>query len=1182
MHNDIGKFFQEKLTMYSHLRVIRDNLWAKDGKSRVSVMVGAGFSLNAKKIEDSFSGMALWNDLKGRLVKNLSHHSDIKYKDVLEIGQLYVNEYGRASLDEILKEAIPDDNYEPDKLHYELLNLPWADIFTTNYDTLLERAKRNIYERNYQVVYDVNDIPRSPAPRIIKLHGSFPSNRPFIFTKKDYDSYPEKFSPFVNMVQQSIMETTFVLLGFSGDDPNFERWTTWVRNNLGEQMPKIYMIGYGQKKRQGELNSKGITLIDFQDVYSSVENPYKAMFTDLFEFLLYKNREEKTKWPHRSYRKYNLSLEDIKYNRETFPGWVVMPDEIRRSNAEYIRRFASKKIKEITSLNNVEDLECVNELLWCFEKFYIPLDYTMHQKLKNLINETRDDLRNNNIMVLFSLIQEARLDCNKEEFKKYKSLLAKLSLDRLQKHKFIYEQILFNLALNNISEVEKYLDEWQVGEKEIEWGIKKASILKKICREGEAKVILEEYLQTIRGLLAIQTDEYRLLSLESIALHNLKMINNQSDYGYDRLRTLNLKNCNSHKEFNHSLISVKKYENTIGTREIPGFDPGKGKISSSMGDYFKQELLDSYAVLQIEEWFGLSVNDSTQYDLTLKNLAMEYPLYSQIKRIHYVTVKKIDEIFSREFVYNLDNYNLEILVEMLEITIEQESKSIIEVNVALEILSRIYFALPIKIKQDIDLKIIKFINDKKKYEFKDNNVLFCLIERIVFDKDSKELKLFSEQLIESNIRSQLKMDKILDKNEFFEPLLVVFAERRNISNLKVSENKILEMINYLIKDDDQSKKESALIRLSFLEETNSLSENQRNKFISSLKKLPQNSDQGLSDFIFNSVFDRIIYSSPEVSEEGIEFFLSKEIPTFYNYVEEYKGKAFSNTNAIDDYFNELCGVFPDYIGRKIKNVPSGEFFKQWLSKFYKWWDNQEEGLLRDINEKSPFLPLPDYLKKVVIFLKNNILGVIPVNSLREEDIVELQQIFEKIDNYRPDLTLYLVPCLERLNIQVGYSLADILKCLTSKEINKVKAAANILYDYLVFIEHKDLMKDSELIKRELFSMMHFGSDDIFKVAVDTLRYCMKNIPNIFTESDCISLTYFVNEFLKSIKNENLTIATIKDFEIISSVSGLVAYAYKNQNLISKECLIEWREYINNHRLPEVRQFRDFFNTRVVL
>lgn len=155
---NIDHFFEGNLTMYPHLKVIRDNLWSEDWKSRVSVMIGAGFSLNASKIEENFKGMALWNDVRKSLTQNLSHHLDIEYKDILEIGQMYEDEYGRASLDELLKEAIPDDNYEPDILHYNFLNLPWADIYTTNYDTLLERTKKQIYERKYQVVDDLKNF----------------------------------------------------------------------------------------------------------------------------------------------------------------------------------------------------------------------------------------------------------------------------------------------------------------------------------------------------------------------------------------------------------------------------------------------------------------------------------------------------------------------------------------------------------------------------------------------------------------------------------------------------------------------------------------------------------------------------------------------------------------------------------------------------------------------------------------------------------------------------------------------------------------------------------------------------------------------------------------------------------------------------------------------------------------
>ncbi|PFF12189.1 SIR2 family protein [Bacillus cereus] len=1171
---DVDKFFKDKLTMYPHLKVIRDNLWSKDGKSRVSVMVGAGFSLNATKIEDNFSGMALWNDLKYMLIKNLNHHLDIEYKDVLEIGQLYEEEYGRASLDEILKEAIPDENYESDLLHHKLLNLPWADIYTTNYDTLLERTKRNIYERNYQVIYDINDIPNSTSPRIIKLHGSFPSNRPFIFTQNDYDRYPEKFSPFVNMVQQSIMETTFVLLGFSGDDPNFERWTTWVKENLGEQMPKIYMIGYGQKNRLGYLKSKGITLIDFEEIYSSKERPYQEMFTDLFEFLSYKDREEKTKWPFKKYKKWNLSVEDLKDNRESFPGWIIMPNDIRRSNAESIRFFFNRKISDIKSLKNKTDLEFINEMLWCYEHFYIPLDVQTHVRLKALFDEISGDFNKNANDILLFLLKEARLDCNKEEFYKYKALLEKTDLNRTQYHKIIFEEVMFDLAFNNIDKVKSKLHKWQVGEKEIEWGIKKAAILIKIISKTEAKEILKGYLQTIRSLLAIQSDEYRLLSLESIALNLLRKINNERDYGYDRLRNLNLKNCNANKEFENTLISVKKYEYELGTKENPGFDPGEGKVSSKMGDYFKQELLDSFAVLQIEELFNLTMNDKSQYELSLKNLEIQYPLYSQIKRIHYLSVKEIDEFFSREFVYKLDDNNLEILLEMLSDTMEKESISIISRDVAIEIISRIYFALPQGVKLELDSKIISFMNNIDSLKNDIKKVLINLIKRIVFDKNRDEKRGFCEKLIELNVFSQWKQDETLYRHEFFEPILVVFSEMEDVGVLSVSEDKISEMFSYLKEDSDQSLKESALIRLTFLAQKNSLSKVNKEEFIKALKRLEGTREQGISDFIFSGVFDKIINSSQEISGEGIELYLGKDIPVFYKYDEMLKSMAYSDNRAVFDYFNEMYGIFPDYIGKKTRKLPGNDCYKTWLNKFYKWWDHQEDGLLRDIKEEKGLLPLPDYLQYVVVCLKNNILSVAPLEVFDDKDIEKLKLIFEKIDDKRPDLSLYLVPSFTRLKISNKYSFRTILDKLKSKEHSKVTMALHCIYDYLALIDDKEIELDSKLLKQELFNMLYYCTDDIFKGTVDTLKYCMKNVPNIFYEDDHTSLLEFLIEFLKLINDKIINISSLKDFELLSAISGLVAYLYQNAELKIKRDLRGWADYIKGHRLPEVRKYSD--------
>lgn len=111
-------------------------------------------------------------------------------KNMKETEEIQVDEAIRPYLNEIA-----DEVSEPAQLHVQLLELPWTDVFTTNYDTLLERACSSVTSRKYDVVVNQEDLVYSGKPRIIKLHGSFPSERPFIITEEDYRRYPMEFAP---------------------------------------------------------------------------------------------------------------------------------------------------------------------------------------------------------------------------------------------------------------------------------------------------------------------------------------------------------------------------------------------------------------------------------------------------------------------------------------------------------------------------------------------------------------------------------------------------------------------------------------------------------------------------------------------------------------------------------------------------------------------------------------------------------------------------------------------------------------------------------------------------------------------------------------------------------------------------------------------------------------------------
>lgn len=179
--------------------------------------------------------------------------------------------------------------------------LPWCEIFTTNYDTLLERASENIVDHAHYVVTSREDIPQSKMlgrRRIVKLHGSFPSQRPFIFTEEDYRRYPDLAAPFVNLVRQSILENVFCLIGFSGDDPNFLQWVGWVRDVLDQHALPIYLF-LGSAPTLGQqrlLESRRVTPVVLPMLKGGDASDYSSRYGELFRVLSEPLTQDPNSW----------------------------------------------------------------------------------------------------------------------------------------------------------------------------------------------------------------------------------------------------------------------------------------------------------------------------------------------------------------------------------------------------------------------------------------------------------------------------------------------------------------------------------------------------------------------------------------------------------------------------------------------------------------------------------------------------------------------------------------------------------------------------------------------------------------------------------------------------------------------------------------------------------------------
>ena len=186
----------------SHINRVRDALWQRS--SGATVMVGAGFSRNAARKRPDGLPPPTWRDLIEEMSRKLSSLHEIEggrepttaanseTSGALSLAQEYKAAFGRADLHGFLRNSIRDDEFKPGPMHERLLRLPWRDVFTTNWDTLLESAGPRVTERSYSVMRSTDEIPLTSRPRIVKLHGSVDAHFPLILTEEDYRTYPAR------------------------------------------------------------------------------------------------------------------------------------------------------------------------------------------------------------------------------------------------------------------------------------------------------------------------------------------------------------------------------------------------------------------------------------------------------------------------------------------------------------------------------------------------------------------------------------------------------------------------------------------------------------------------------------------------------------------------------------------------------------------------------------------------------------------------------------------------------------------------------------------------------------------------------------------------------------------------------------------------------------------------------
>lgn len=547
----------------SSLNDISRKLWI----GRASVMIGAGFSKNAENITEKKRQYPSWNELGTTFFQQIHNRpidplKDGCYINVLKLAEEFETEFGPLKLKELLKTEIPDKSFEPSNLHYKLLELPWVDIFTTNYDTLLERASAK--DNKYDLVTNHVALTQAKRPRIIKLHGTFPiSKEPLIITEEHYRTYPQNYAPFINTVQQSLLENTLCLIGFSGDDPNFNSWIGWIRDSLGENAPYIYLIGvfnYITPTQEKLLDKRKIKLIDISCFRSKVSDinkennlsseqteeiinvpsiDYKEIFSNFFNYLLSQKQEEKDlkenihsiKWPSKEKYfhiklneevppQYERIIDAWATDREEYPNWLIPPKNVRDcllSDTEYSFSY----IYHLDKIEKPLDICFLYELNWRIEKSLYPILNDWIEIYESIITRYSPFFQNDNKHVFSETIlnsistdqlkrywfelQLSILRYYREEglIDKWEGLNITLQsyveeFTQNQIDKYHYEQCLFHTFFLDIQKIRQELNRWNINNSESYWLARKASLLTELGEVDKAKNLLEKAYNDIK------------------------------------------------------------------------------------------------------------------------------------------------------------------------------------------------------------------------------------------------------------------------------------------------------------------------------------------------------------------------------------------------------------------------------------------------------------------------------------------------------------------------------------------------------------------------------------------------------------------------------------------------------------------------------------------------------------
>ena len=1143
-----------KKDVSEHLEEIRRQLWL----GHATLMVGSGFSKNAD-ITNGAPCPPNWDELATAIIKKLypisnngkdsldKHNKEIlSKKNVLQLTEEYDTRFKRPALNKLLKELIKDDELRPGSLHIDLLNLPWKDVFTTNYDTLLERAARDIINIKYNPVYKCDNLPHSESPRIIKLHGSFPAEEtPLIITEEDYRTYPEKFSPFVNTVQQAIMESTMCLIGFSGTDPNFLKWIGWVKDNLHDSMPLIYLIGllklsYTERR---VLKKKRIISVDLSELYGRNFTDHKKALVDFCTFL--EANPFSTLSIDQESIKY-ASPEKFKYDNDII-NVIKLWQKQRINNSHYFylswnRRSTLKTLTEqwtndisyLKKLPDDWDIRGLYELNWRLEKclLLIPNDLindydsilNKYDVYRSSIEKNDDELKKIRLELCFAVLRWSRETLNDEVWERYeKKIKENIGNNSYFKNQLYYEQVYYAMAELDLKKVETLIQQWDSIAKPLVWKMKYASIIAELGEVEKASQLWKETLDELRPKIPksrIKNDFY-YLGVEGCILLNLSMVEQYfQDFKDDsfskkyknsnpqeesvqkryqnRLQELEQYDCNPWDNIERFSLVFKSSESLESNINIyREFD--KTKTSYKIGKIVNQEIIHACQVLRFFEETGITLRVSNiniankTLQQSLPRMAIIYPswVFCILNRIGINDEKFLEPCFSQKKIYQINaryvNILLDFYIKQFNYIIENKLSSfdVIKNNFYKTLVKNFYEVisrLTVKASSENLQKI--FDLGISLYKIKDRIKIFLFSNKNE-DFFKRLYNAMTPEQIFKNLYTILKVkfDYPKETKEWPPPLPKDWRGFQSSPEEcpKDLKNTIDLIIQYL-DNSDFIYRDQILEYIEICKLINILSDEQKGEINKILSKY--NND--------NLIFDNKVIPVLDINETNIDNINGINFNELFINIVDNNGVKSLRTTYFIEQAQRIINIYSVFkIKDNINSILTTENNIKLYHQLKNKWNKQKQdiiGMLNDNNHHNGIFGI-----NFINILQNSficvdiMLGEVIIPRLNDQHVINnVKSFIDDIEKY------FELPCanIAFLITQDSYSIENLYHYIINKSMNafcsfdyqKFDSYAYALFNAYRFAKEKMLPNPPDILLNTLINAIGMKSDPCFKSA----------------------------------------------------------------------------------------------------